>query len=262
MENRLQALEQRLARVERNSAALQHRIGDAQRQLRAARRGVRSLVSLAALAIAGAFTLAMTTPGATAEPTAAAPSAASNLVKIKRQAKRIKALETLLQHFSRTGNDIIIAGANLHLRNDAGATNTANGLGNLILGYNEVGVAGSRAGSHNLVVGPQHTYSSYAGIVAGRRNSITAPLATVLAGEDNEAEGFASSVTGGAANSATGDWSAVSGGEFNWALGELASVTGGSDNVAAGDWSTVSGGFVRSVFGLFDWQGGDLFADD
>jgi len=39
-----------------------------------------------------------------------------------------------------------------------------NGLGNLIVGYNEdVGSNATRTGSHNLVVGIEHSYSSYAG---------------------------------------------------------------------------------------------------
>ena len=45
---------------------------------------------------------------------------------------RIAALETLLTHFTRTGNEIIISGANLHIRSGSGSTGgTVNGKGNL-----------------------------------------------------------------------------------------------------------------------------------
>ena len=40
-----------------------------------------------------------------------------------------------------------------------------NGKGNLILGYNET--PGSQTGSHNVVIGPGHSFSGHGGIVAG-----------------------------------------------------------------------------------------------
>jgi hypothetical protein len=49
--------------------------------------------------------------------------------------QRVAALEDLLVHFTRTGNDVFITGANLHLVNGLQDTSTANGLGNLIVGY-------------------------------------------------------------------------------------------------------------------------------
>ena len=58
------------------------------------------------------------------------------------------ALESLLKHFSRKGNEVTIKGANLHLVNGLGQTDCVdeeepipdcpNGLGNLIVGYNEL----------------------------------------------------------------------------------------------------------------------------
>jgi hypothetical protein len=38
----------------------------------------------------------------------------------------------------REGNGVIFEGCNVHVRSGAGATETVNGLGNLIVGYNEV----------------------------------------------------------------------------------------------------------------------------
>src|SRR6266508_4052165 len=50
---------------------------------------------------------------------------------------RVAALEKLLKHFRRDGDNVIIKGANLHIRNGLGETTTTNGLGNLIVGYNQ-----------------------------------------------------------------------------------------------------------------------------
>jgi hypothetical protein len=79
--------------------------------------------------------------------------------------ERVAALEELLKHFSRDGNEVTITGANLHLVNGLSSTDCTNeqfeeipdcpnGLGNLIVGYNESrGQDGPdiRTGSHNIV---------------------------------------------------------------------------------------------------------------
>ena len=107
-------------------------------------------------------------------------------------------------------------------------------LGNLIIGYNEQALAGPplprevRTGSHNLVVGDFHTYTSFGGFVAGNQNRVTHKHASVSGGTDNSASGAYSSVSGGHRNRASGIAASVSGGqesyavdEFNWAAGEL-----------------------------------------
>src|SRR5215471_2613117 len=79
------------------------------------------------------------------------------------QAKQIASLEDKLAHFRRDGDDVFITGANLHIVNGLGRTNTANRVGNLIVGYGEERGDGSddRSGSHNIVVGPKHNFSSF-----------------------------------------------------------------------------------------------------
>ena len=68
---------------------------------------------------------------------------------------------------------VLISGANLQVVSGEGATDaTVNGLGNVIVGYDE-NTSDDKSGSHNLVVGYGHTYSSYGGFVAGQDNSIT-----------------------------------------------------------------------------------------
>jgi hypothetical protein len=62
-----------------------------------------------------------------------------------------------------SGPHVIFTGANVHVRSGSGETDgTPNGRGNLIVGYNEAapGPSGYRSGSHNLLVGPAHTYPS------------------------------------------------------------------------------------------------------
>ena len=113
---------------------------------------------------------------------------------------RVAALETTLAGVSRSGNQIIIEGANLHIRSGSGATGgPVNGLGNLIIGYNELRGAGDdRSGSHNLIVGREHNYSAYGGVVAGFRNAVSGAFATVSGGRDNVAGASYATVGGGA----------------------------------------------------------------
>ena len=159
---------------------------------------------------------------------------------------RIAALEQLiLTHFSRTGNDIYITGANVHVKSGGSSTDdTVDGTGNIIIGFNEGG--SQRTGSHNLIVGSNHNYSSYGGIVVGFQNTISQPYASVSGGEINTANGFAASVSGGSGNIASG--------------GD-ASVSGGNSNVASGSQSSVSGGLSHEATNLNDWRAGTLFED-
>ncbi|MDJ0870634.1 MAG: hypothetical protein QNJ87_02565 [Gammaproteobacteria bacterium] len=167
-----------------------------------------------------------------------------------------------------TATDLIFEGCNVRIRNGLGATDSLNGLGlgNLIIGYDEDGSGGKdRTGSHNLVVGSEHIYSSFGGLVAGHNNSITGanatvaggsfnratgPKASITGGFDNLAGGDAASVVGGAGNKATGSQATVSGGLNNEAVSSLSSVSGGAGNQAAmGKYPSVSGGFQNVAAG-------------
>ena len=63
-----------------------------------------------------------------------------------------------------------------------------------------------------LVVGPEHTYSSYGGLVAGLNNNVTGANTSVSGGWDNNASKAYSSVSGGRNREASGlyDWAAGS----------------------------------------------------
>jgi hypothetical protein len=182
---------------------------------------------------------------------------------------RIAALETLLSHFSRNGDDITISGANLHINNGTGSTDSAvNGKGNLIIGYNEsretFGEDDDRTGSHNLVIGAYQNYSSYGGLVAGFWNTISGSWASVSGGYHNEANGDYSSISGGDYNETAGLYSSVSGGYDNEAIKEDSSVSGGAHNTASGNASSVSGGAYNTASGNGSSVsgGGGLGTDD
>lgn len=163
---------------------------------------------------------------------------------------RISVLETTLASVTTEngGDDVVFTGVNVHVRSGSGSTDgTVNGLGNLIVGYNEdVGGDAARTGSHNLIVGPEHSYSSYGGFVAGYYNSVSGANASVSGGYDNRASGSYSSVSGGLSNTASGSYSSVSGGYYN---------------TASGAYSSVSGGGVHDASGTADWRAGDLWED-
>jgi hypothetical protein len=167
------------------------------------------------------------------------------------------------------GPHVIVTGANLHVRSGAGPSTdpsgslvpAVNGRGNLIIGYNEthfgLGLS-ERTGSHNLVVGLGHRWSSYGGLVAGFVNRIQGPYATVSGGAFNSAASDYSSVSGGRSNAASGASSSVSGGASNQATGEVSSVSGGSSNTALALTSSVNGGIQNTAAGASSWVGGGV----
>jgi hypothetical protein len=160
-------------------------------------------------------------------------------------------LQTMLASVSTEngGQDFVFTGVNVHVRSGSGATyGTINGLGNLIVGYNEARATGSdKTGSHNLVVGRSHNYTSYSGLVAGYSNTVSGTYASVSGGNNNLASGNQSSVSGGYLNTASGDYSSVSSGQNNESSGSRSSVSGGRNNVASGEYSSVSGGIWNTA---------------
>lgn len=100
------------------------------------------------------------------------------------------------------GPHVIFHHVNVHVQSGSGTTVEAGaptGLGNLIVGYDEIPTmqGWSRNGSHNLVVGPAHSYASSGGAVFGMNNVISGQFATILGGNQNVAGGQAASILGG-----------------------------------------------------------------
>ena len=195
----------------------------------------------------------------------------------------------------------LFSGLNLQLVNGTGQTDSTNGRGNLILGYDvarhdemyfcsdgqftereaceragQTWATSHKTGSHYLVIGDRNNYAQYGGLVVGTYNTSTGPGASVSGGRENKASGPYASVSGGTGNAARGPYTSVSGGEsnaangpaatvsggtYNIANGAAASVNGGEFNTASGSAASVSGGLQRSATGPQDWVAGGLIQD-
>ena len=171
---------------------------------------------------------------------------------------RIAALEAKLAKVTATTDAgghpaLVISGANVYVDNGTGTTEGAvNGTGNLIVGYNELRGGGDvRTGSHNIVVGRRHNYSSFGGIAAGLNSTISGAYAAVSGGNGNTADGAYASVSGGSNNAASGYCASVSGGQNNTASANYTSVSGGSSNEASGNYASVSGGSDNTASGNY-----------
>jgi hypothetical protein len=141
---------------------------------------------------------------------------------------RLAPVSDKLVYFSRSGTNVYISGANLHIRNGLGATSGfgVNGLGNLIVGYNEsrgqVASPDVRTGSHNIIMGQGINFSGAASIMTGINNTSSNNFASVLGGTGNTASGTYSVVVGGYNNVTSGGWAAILGGRDNVMSGQLA----------------------------------------
>jgi hypothetical protein len=108
------------------------------------------------------------------------------------------------------GPNIVFTGANIHIVSGSGATsdnNNPTGLGNLIIGYNEVwGLAGwaysgYRGGVHNLIMGSFNRFTRLA-------------YATLVTGVYNTGDG-ANSIVDGYRNTDHGSLSVILGGAYS-----------------------------------------------
>jgi len=138
---------------------------------------------------------------------------------------------------------LLISGVNLQLVNGNGETPAVNGLGNLIIGYNESdSLTTQRQGSHNLVMGRWNQYASFSGIAHGLRNSVLTHESAVIAGSNNVVSGVKSAVLGGDNNTAFGNKVVAIGGVGNAAMGSVTSAIGGWQNQVDGTADIVLGG--------------------
>jgi hypothetical protein len=150
------------------------------------------------------------------------------------------------------------SGCNLQIVNGEGKTASSNGEGNLVIGYDENVEKRKQTGSHDLILGEQQEFTSFAGLVAGTKNAIIGPYASISGGDTNTASGQAASVSGGTESTASGQDASVSGGAQNTASGQDASVSGGRQNTASGLFASVSGGRVDTASGFVSSVGGGI----
>ena len=161
-----------------------------------------------------------------------------------------------------------LSGLNVRLDNGAGTTyGASNGLGNLILGYNESegghrDAEGNfmdgevRVGSHNLVVGAGHTYGSNGSLLGGYNNSLFGQGSAILSGQASLATGTWSAILGGLDNRATATNTCISGGHSNTASGDRASVSGGLLNISSGIATSILGGQYMQVSEQYETASG------
>jgi len=170
---------------------------------------------------------------------------------------RLAAVEALLAHVTIVGNNLMLTGMNFQVVSGEGATDgDINGTGNVIIGYDESNGNDKKTGSHNLVIGRDHSYPTYGGIVAGEDNEITGNTASVLGGTGNSTDGNGAVVVGGQNNQADGETSVVLAGENNRTLGRSCSISAGTHNVCNGGASAVSGGNLNLCTGTAAAIGG------
>jgi hypothetical protein len=167
--------------------------------------------------------------------------------------QRVAALEAKLVYLTRSGTDMVISGANLIVVNGAGKTETSNGRGNLIVGYNEKRNDGTdfRTGSHRIIVGRYNSYDGFGGLVVGQYNQAQQGYSSVLGGQKNQATAYYSTVTGGYGNIVYGEAAMVCGGRENTATSVFSSILGGDENDSAGEISTISGGAFNVTSGFY-----------
>ena len=198
---------------------------------------------------------------------------------------RVAALEALLASAELVGDTIVFSGVNVQIVDGSGSTDgggteecrkdkdcpdnahctdfgrcvLGDGVGNLIIGYNEADADDLKIGSHTVIIGARHTYTGYGAIVAGEDNEVGEAAAGVTGGRGNAAVADYASVTGGIDNVAEGEKSVIAGGNSNTTFSEDSSILGGTFNLATGFSSAVCGGrrnrangFASAILGGFE----------
>lgn len=159
-----------------------------------------------------------------------------------------------------------VTGANLQVVNGLGSTDTTNGLGNLIVGYNESPGTCNRVGSHNIIDGYNNDYTSYGSIIISNSSISNAEYAGIIGGYSNtnnaaqtfigggvyniiESTAGLSAMIGGTNNTNRSYYGVIAGGSGNeTAFVESASCFGGDHGYASGLRSTTLGGGNSTIF--------------
>ena len=147
----------------------------------------------------------------------------------------------------------LFRGVNVQVVNGVGATNSVNGLGNLVIGYNASSAASvNRLGSHNLVLGDEQSYPNTEAVVTERIVSntdlainVSNNMSTVVGSNQGTTIGASQAVTVGKDLTETigGDRSAVVGADSLESIGRSATIAvGGNASIDVGDNMSVNGG--------------------
>jgi hypothetical protein len=156
----------------------------------------------------------------------------------------LEALDTILPHVKYVEGGvggkptIQFSGVNVQVVDGEGKTESVNGEGNLVVGYDE-SAGRTQTGSHNLILGEQQSFSSFGGLVAGYGNTVNGREASVSGGALNTASGFYTSITGGMHNTARVEAASVQGGSTNLVESRFASIFGGKELTAKTEYEAI-----------------------
>ena len=160
--------------------------------------------------------------------------------------KQILSYMHLVQEHDGSGRKlptIRIEGVNVQIVNGEGETYQVNGLGNLIVGYQAPNGPSDRSGSHNVIVGDDTDYTSYAGLSTGGGNQLLGPGCATVATYESIARGTVNAVFGGTDNEVDGVFNATIGGQWHRIDGSF----GQGHLVLGGSGATIQGQGVRHV---------------
>ena len=150
---------------------------------------------------------------------------------------KLAALEAKTAPLTTSGTNVYFTGVNVHIRNNKGSSESRNGTGNLVIGYDESYYGESsptphNLGSHCLIIGTIHLYPYHLCIAVGRRHVFNENCGYALAGHFHILHGGHGTICGGQGHYVGGTFSSVSGGSSNTAI-DLCSVVSGSANKGA-----------------------------
>src|SRR5207302_2518581 len=119
------------------------------------------------------------------------------------------------------------AAVNVQILNGAGATASVNGEGNLVIGYDEHSSTRPQTGSHDLVLGLDHSFTGFAQLLDGYQNTATSNYSVVFGKLNTVAGPYQfETVTGGQNNTTKNSGASVTGGAFNTAESSFSSING------------------------------------
>ena len=174
----------------------------------------------------------------------------------------------VMTYFSVQDGDVLLTGTNLRIVSGTGTIDDGGqltGLGNLIVGYGQASGQEATNGSHNLIVGTNHSYTSHSGIVSGRGHDLRSEAGAIIGGRANEAldepygvvvggsnnivRSNTATIVGGYQNTTSGPQghSLVLGGHENVGGGIAGVIVGGLANQNQGQWATIVGGRANEI---------------
>ncbi|MDP6518368.1 MAG: FG-GAP-like repeat-containing protein [Planctomycetota bacterium] len=116
----------------------------------------------------------------------------------------LTSLEYLTSPLAYDGTILALHGANFQITDGTSGASSPNGLGNLILGHNRDLSGYLQSGSHNLVIGDDHSFRGFAGLVSGTSNRLLADNTAILGGRQNEVYTDLTTIVGGSNGTVSG----------------------------------------------------------